>query len=192
MVTEIRIYFEGDDALRPCFRAFLGSIAEAARSRRCRFSLIATNGTPVDDYRAAIKTHPSAWNVLLLDSDEAVTQPFADFCTRKRLTGFSDSVFWMTQVMESWFLADPESLRKYYRDEFRMNAIQGNPNVENIPKSDVLSRLKAATKERRSGPYHKTAHAPDILAGIDPELVKAAAPNCKRLFDSLLAKLAED
>ena len=40
MVTEIRIYFEGDDALRPGVRAFLNQIAVTARSCRCNFNLI--------------------------------------------------------------------------------------------------------------------------------------------------------
>src|ERR1700733_15387714 len=101
MVTEIRIYFEGDDALRPGFRSFLGQIAEAARSRRCRFSLIAASGTPVQDYRDGIKANPGAWNVLLRDSEEAIPKPRPDM---------PDSVFWMVEIMESWFLADPDAL----------------------------------------------------------------------------------
>jgi hypothetical protein len=192
MVTEIRIYFEGDEALRPGFRAFLGQIADAARFRRCRFSLIAANGTPVPDFHTAIKTHPNAMNVLLLDSEDAITQPLPELCTRKGLSGHSERVFWMAQAMESWLLADPDSLKKYYGNGFGENALRSNPHVEEIPKSDVLSRLKAATKTTKKREYHKTGHAPDLLAKVKPELVKAAAPNCKRLFEELLAKLAED
>jgi hypothetical protein len=191
MVTEIRIYFEGDSALKPGFHKFLGEIREAWGSRQCRFRLIDANGTPVEDYRDGMKANPDAWNILLLDSEDAITEPLADLCTRKGLAGFSDSVFWMVQTMESWFLADQEALRKYYGDGFQENALKGNPRVEQIPKTDVQSRLKAATKGTQKGEYHKTGHAPHLLAKIDPELVKSAAPNCKRLFDTLLAKLAE-
>jgi hypothetical protein len=191
MVKEIRIYFEGDDALRPGFRSFLSQIAEAAKLRRCKFNLIAANGTPVLDYQDAIATHPDAWNVLLLDSEEAITGPLPDFCRKKRLPDLSDSVFWMVQIMESWFLADPESLKKYYGDGFRENALDGDPRVEKIPKADVLLRLKAATRATKKKEYHKTAHAPDLLARIKPDLVKAAAPHSTRLFGELLAKLAE-
>ncbi len=191
MVKEIRIYFEGDDALSPGFHAFLSQIAAAARFRKCKFSLIAANGTPIRDYHDAIATHPDAWNVLLLDSEEAITGPLPDFCKKKGLPDLSASVFWMVQIMESWFLADPESLRKYYGEGLRKNVLDGNPQIEHIPKSDVLSTLKMATRGTKKKEYHKTAHAPDLLARIDPELVKAAAPNCKRLLDALLARLAE-
>ncbi len=93
--------------------------------------------------------------------------------------------------MEAWFLADPESLSKYYRNGFRKDSLVGNPQVEQIPKADVYEKLKAATRGTQKREYHKTGHAPDLLARIDPELVKAAAPHCKRLFNALLTKLAE-
>jgi hypothetical protein len=97
MVTEIRIYFEGDDALRPGFRRFLNQIAEKARSRKCKFNLIAANGTPAEDYRDAIGAHPDAWNILPRDSEGAIANHPSEH---------ADSIFWMVQFMESWFLAD--------------------------------------------------------------------------------------
>lgn len=191
MVTEIRIYFEGDGALKPGFDRFLGGIKQKARLRRCRFSLIAANGTPAQDYKIAVESHPDAWNVLLLDSEGPATTPL-DLCAKKDLAGHSDSVFWMVQIMESWFLADPNALERYYKDGFHASALKGDPRVEQVPKSDVLSRLRAAKRKTKKDEYHKTAHAPALLASIDPELVKAAAPNCKRLFDALIARLDED
>ncbi|HEY1755980.1 MAG TPA: DUF4276 family protein [Bryobacteraceae bacterium] len=190
MVTEIRIYFEGDSALKPGFDNFLREIKAAAEGR-CRFRLIATNATPAADFHTAIKTHPDAANVLLLDSDETIAGDLSVFCEKKRLAGLSSQVFWMAQIMESWFLADPESLKKYYGSGFQENALHGNPNVEHIPKSDVLSRLKAATRGTKRKEYHKTGHAPHLLASIRPDLVTTAAPNCKRLFDALRERLAE-
>ena len=190
MVTEIRIYFEGDSALKPGFDEFLGEIKELASSRRCRFRLIDANGTPAADFRDALRSNPAAWNVLLLDSEEAISGPLSEFCRKKGLPNLSDQIFWMAQIMESWFLADPESLKKYYGDGFGENALRSNPHVEEIPKADVLSRLKAATRGTQKREYHKTGHAPALLARIDPALVKTAAPNCKRLFTALLHKLA--
>jgi hypothetical protein len=191
MVKEIRIYFEGDSALKPGFHKFLSEVETKARSRRWRFQLIAAGGTPAQDYRDGRKANPDAWNFLLLDSDETIAGDLADLCARKDLAGFSDSVFWMAQIMEAWFLTDPESLSKYYRDGFRKDALVGNPQVEQIPKSDVYARLRAATQGTQRREYHKTRHAPDLLAKIKPELVRAAAPHCKRLFNALLEKLSE-
>ena len=90
--------------------------------------------------------------------------------------------FWMVECMESSFLADIEALSRYYRRDLT-EALRGDPNVEEIPKKDVLARLKAAT----DGRYHKTKDAPHILKGILPQRVKQAAPNCRRLFDLFMS-----
>jgi len=114
MVTELRIYFEGDPKLKPGFSEFLREIREAAWNRKCRFQPVATNGTPVQDFQIALDTHRAAWNVLLLDSDVPVNSSLADLCLSKKLNpSHEEFVFWMVQIMESWFLADiaaPESL----------------------------------------------------------------------------------
>ena len=193
MVTELRIYFEGDNQLRPGFHGFLREIKDAAGRQRCRFQLVEAKGTPVQDFRDALSTHPDAWNVLMLDSDGPIDGSLADLCRSKKLDPkLQDSVFWMVQVMESWFLADIAALKAYYGDSFQENAVKGNPEVEKILKTDVYSKLKRATKNAKPGEYHKTKHAPALLAAIDVNLVRSAAPNCDRMFRIILGKLAEN
>jgi hypothetical protein len=169
MVKKLRIYFEGDPRLRPGFRQFLSEIAEAARSKRCHFELIATEGTPVQDFLAVLKAHRDAWNVLLLDSEDP-----QEFRLRKKsLEGCDqDCLFWMVQMMESWFLADVGALKALYKDRLNEAALKRNPNVEEIPKEDVLSSLKSAT----NGEYHKVKHGTKLLEWIDPAKVRKAAP----------------
>jgi hypothetical protein len=185
MVTELRIYFEGDARLRPGFRRFLDEIYGAAKTRRCRVELVATDGTPVQDYSNGLKANPQAWNVLLLDSD-APASAFAEMCTGKRIEASKEgSVFWMVQIMESWFLADVSALRKYFGKRFREAATTGNPKVEEIPKVDVISRLNAAA----GGEYHKVKDGTNLLARIDPSKLRTAAPNCERMFSTILGGL---
>ena len=168
-MTEIRIYFEGDKALRRGFSQFLAPIKEVASKRRVRFELVAGNATAEADSRTAQKHHRDAVNILLKDSDGPDPAP-------------KESVYWMVQLMEAWFLADPEALAGYYRDGFMRNALKPNPRVEEIPKADVLECLKQATRKTQKGAYHKTRHAPDILALLGPDQVRKAAPNCDLLF----------
>jgi hypothetical protein len=179
MVTAVRIYFEGDAGLRPGFRKFLSEIAEAARRKKWHFDLIATDGTPVQDFQAALKTPHDAWNVLLLDSEN----PRELQQRKKSLEGCDpESIFWMVQIMESWFLADDDALMAL----FEGSLARGNPLVEEIPKEDVMKRLNKAA----NGEYHKVRHGAKLLELIDPEKVRKAAPNCDRMFRLILAGLS--
>lgn len=97
----------------------------------------------------------------------------------------------MVEMMESWFHADKEALEKFYGQRFRRGALKANPKVEEISKADLENGLHAATKDTGMGDYfdHKTSHGPKLLAEISPEKVRDAAPNCRRLFTAVLAKL---
>jgi hypothetical protein len=182
MVTKVRIYFEGDPGLRPGFRRFLSEIAEVARSKRCHFDVIATEGTPVQDFRSALETHADAWNVLLLDSED----PHEFQLRKQRLEGCDqNSIFWMVQIMESWFLADIEALRTVFKGSLNESALRGNPKVEEIPKEDVMAGLKNAT----NGEYHKVKHGAKLLELMDPARVRKAAPHCERMFSLILTRL---
>jgi len=181
-VNDLRIYFEGDDRLRPGFRLFFLEIADAARRKGWRFAPpVATYGRPVQAFRIALRTHSNAWNVLLLDWEDpeqaAIRNRGLENCD-------SDSVFWMVQIMESWFLADVDALKAIFKG-LNEAAVRGNPNVEEIPKADVLARLDKAA----NGEYHKVKHGTKLLELIDPEKVRKAAPNCDRMFKIILAKL---
>lgn len=173
-MTEIRIYFEGDKALRQGFSQFLVPIRDAARARRIGFRPVAVDGKSEENFQIGIRSHPDACNVLLREGPDAPQR---------------ESVFWMVQLMEAWFLADQDALQRFYGDGFRRNALKQNPQVEQILKADVLESLNRATRETQKGRYHKTQHAPLILESLDPAKVRAAAPNCDRLFRALLAKL---
>ena len=169
MVSEIRIYFEGHKELRRGFHAFLAEVIEGARSHRCRVQLVACKARAHHFREVANSQHPLAWNVLLIDSEGPPPNQVPD-------------TFYMVQIMESWFLADVDCLKRFYGEDFRTSSLPGNPHVEAITKRDVLNALKHATKETPKGEYHKTVHAPDLLGGLDTSRVRAAAPNCDRLF----------
>jgi hypothetical protein len=182
MPREIRIYFEGDKSLKAGFDAFLREIGERAHAAQCTLRIVATGGTPEGDFGIALRKHPGAWNILLRDSEGPWNQ---DLPT-------SDSIFWMVEMMESWFHADRDALEAYYKTGFRKAALKANPKVEEISKHDLIEGLKAATKDTSKGKYHKTKHAPALLQSIKPALVRKAAPNCERLFKVVLDKLEQE
>ena len=185
-MNELRIYFEGDNRLRPGIGHFFADIAEAAGTKGWRMARpVATNGKPIQAFRIARQTHNDAWNILLLDAED----PEELRRREKELADCDvDSVFWMVQIMESWFLADIDTLKRFYDGGFQENALAGNPKVEDIPKADVLSRLKRATRDTKSGEYQKN-HAFKLMERIDPSKVRNAAPHCDRMFKVILARL---
>ena len=93
----------------------------------------------------------------------------------------------MVQAMESWFLADKEALTAYYGQGFRRQSLPANPNIEQIPKNDVLDGLQRATQGVSKGPYHKGKHGFEILARLDPMKVRGASPYADRLIRTLVA-----
>src|ERR1017187_2046589 len=139
MGAEIRIYYEGDTELREGFRSFFREIETANDGQPPK--LIAGRGREqaMADFQKAVRKHPGALIVLLIDSDGPDDGKLFDtICRPQQMPGqLRDRVFWMVECMESWFLADVEALSSYYRADLT-EALRGNPIVEQIPKRDVL------------------------------------------------------
>ena len=194
MVSYIRIFVEGDKALLDGFRAFLKPVIDAARQRRIRFR-VAPGGSKdetIKDFLDAVQDEPEVFNVLLIDSDipdnGRLIASLKNSSTWDNQVGANvqdDQIHFMVQVMESWFLADKDAIARYYGQGFQANRLPPNPNVEQVMANDAIRRIEDATRRTQKGTYHKTRHAPDLLAQIDSTKVRNTAPNCKRLFDTL-------
>ena len=91
----------------------------------------------------------------------------------------------MVQVMESWFLADADAVESYYGAAFRKQALPRNPNVEQVPKEDVLRDLDRAARGTQKGGYSKGKHGFEILDRLDPDKVRAASPYANRFLGTL-------
>ena len=92
--------------------------------------------------------------------------------------------------MEAWFLAHPKS-PDYYGEGFLRNAIGDTADVERVPKTEVLNRLRRATRNTGKGEYHKVKHAPYLLEQLDSSQVRNRARHCRQLFDAVMAKLSQ-
>jgi hypothetical protein len=196
-VSEIRIYVEGGgDAnskarMREAFSKFFAESRDAARQRRARWSVILCGSR--DDafkaFQAGLKSHPDARVFLLVDAEEPVAgSPREHLAAREPwdLSSTADEqCHLMAQVMESWFLADPDALERFYGQGFATRQIPKRQNVEEVPKTEVMSALDTASRNTAPGKYHKIQHGPRILESLDPQRVRARAPHCDRLFDAL-------
>jgi hypothetical protein len=202
-VKAIRIYFEGDKRLRPGFRRFLSEIYNLAKTDGCLIEPpIAAGGrdSVVKDYMDALRTHPEAWNILILDSDASdngrlfdTLSSHSDWHPPGRIARpLRESVFWMVQIMESWFLADIPTLKDYFGKGFRESAIRKSADVEIIPKREVYRRLDEAAKATKKGAYSrsKLENAAELLRRTQPDRVKKLSRNCRRIFDTVTGKLS--
>jgi len=189
VVSEIRIHYEGAPQLKEGFRTFFGKLVFGDYSRRRRVQFIAGRGRSdtIHDFQDALESHPGSWNVLLIDSEgpddgqlfERLALPAAQ----------EKSVFWMVQLMETWFVADIQALRKFYGQGLREAHLRIKRDVEQVSKKDVLKWLGHATKTTQKGKYDKTDHAPRLLSLTEPALVREACPNCQRMSDVFHARL---
>ena len=94
--------------------------------------------------------------------------------------------------MEAWFIADMDTLKKYYGQGFKENSIPKNPDVEKIDKDSLVRSLKEATRNTKSkGEYQKIQHASDLLKKLDTAKVRKASKYCDRLFTTLAQIMGE-
>ena len=170
------VYLEGGSHLRRPMRNFLRRAVgsdinidvDACRSRN---RAIARFGKAL-----------SPDSLLLIDSEgDDLNRLRHTVASRARLPGVLDRTFFMVQLMEAWFLADRGALQDYYGPRFNARALPSNSQPEVVLKSDVIDRLRDATRGTPKRVYDKTAHAPDLLRLLSPDAVYTACPNFARL-----------
>ena len=96
-----------------------------------------------------------------------------------------DQCHLMVQVMESWFLADVPALQEFYGQAFRAQQLPANPEIEKVPKQDVLDGMARASSITTRGSYQKARDGFSILQAIDPNKVRQASAYADRFIKAL-------
>ena len=199
----IAIYMEGGGnsrdgkaALRVGMDALLKPLKDVAQRERLRWRLIACGGRD-----AAFKAFRHAANggdaivALLVDSEGSVsTTPTAHLIQRdgwQLQFADDDAIHLMVQVMETWIVADAGALSRYYGSGFERNQLPRRPALEEVPKADLAQALSRATAATSKGSYRKIRHASELLARIDPQIVKQRCPYFERLWGWLEQQLSK-
>jgi hypothetical protein len=196
-VSEIRIYVEGGGGkdtkarMRQAFSQFFSEPRARAHQQGKPLRVIPCGSR--DDtfkaFRAGVRDHPEDRVFLLVDAEQEVAgTPRAHLAARDPwdLSFASDEqCHLMAQVMESWFLADPDALARFYGSHFGIKQIPPRRNVEEVPKSEVEAVLKSSTAKTSKGEYHKIRHGAPILESLNADRVRSRAPHCDRLFEAL-------
>ena len=186
---KVRIYVEGggdsEDTITRCRQGFVAYCAKVSGEKnRPRIVPCGGRSQTFDKFKIAVQGgKDSELCVLLVDSEGSVgkNNPEGHLFAREHWSFpplGRHQVFLMVQAMEAWFLADREALAEFYDGGFLANSLPGNPQIETIPKDDLESKLKHASRPTKTkGEYHKTKHGFALLALIDPVKVEKASPH---------------
>lgn len=206
-MTGVTIYMEGGGnsaggkrLLRRGMNEFLRELREKVRESRRRWRLVPCGGRQ-RTYETFANARGHAGKdeivVLLVDAEAPVTAPTPVEHLRARLGDGWDlrgvdkaQVHLMVQTMETWIVADPDTLAAHYGQEFRANALPAADDLETVAKTALAAALDRATERTQKGRYHKIRHGADLLARIDPAKPRARCRHCDRLFAALGAAAA--
>ncbi len=207
MVKEIHIFIEGgskgqdrfsSQKLRIGFASFLSELVAEAREKKIRFNINICGSTDQTFriFQSANEKANNSFLCFLVDSDKPLEDDDTpkSFLQREKTLNFEnvkdEQCHLMVQIMESWFLADIETLKNFYGQHFKHNAMPKQNNVEKIAKLEVENFLDKATNETSKGKYHKIRHGADLLGKIKTSEVREKAEHCRRLFETIFKKLS--
>jgi hypothetical protein len=172
-------------------RAWVSFFARAALPRRPRVIPGGGRDQTIANFLQALEDADPETRPLLLVDSEGPVEPDQTAWEYLQTHGGSripasarDQVFLMVQLMETWFLADRETLRRYFGRGFRENVFRAWPDLEAVPKNTVLRTLEQATADCRK-PYAKGKVSFDLLGQVNPALVENACLHAKQLLNYL-------
>jgi hypothetical protein len=202
-VSGIAIYVEGGgqkgepntaDAkadFRRGMNEFLNALRHQARIKAWHWKVVpcGDRDSTLAAFLNAREQEPHTHAILLVDAETIVTTPVSQHLATHdewSLKGVdADSVHLMAVVMETWLVADPETLQTFYGQGFNPKALPAHAQLELADKAVVAASLAAATKGTQKGTYRKLRHGSELLRLINPAKVRSRCPHCELLFDSV-------
>lgn len=132
---------------------------------------------------------------MLVDSEdpvEDVEKTWSHLKARDRwdqpVAAVDDQVFFMTTCMETWIVADRETLRAHYRHELQENALPSIIDLEKRSRQEVHDKLKNATRNC-SNAYQKGKRSFEVVGKLDPSVLTKLLPSFNRAMRVLHQKL---
>jgi hypothetical protein len=191
----VKLFVEGTgdhqaDQKTECREAFKRLFEKAGIQNKPRVVPCGARKAAYDDFCVALKNKEDC--LLLIDSEESVESFGAPWRHLKNRDGdkwecpqgaADDLCHLMVQCMESWFIADVDTLASYFGKGFDARKLPSAPNdkIELVSKEKLLKGLDKATGKN----YSKGRHSFRILGSLDPKKIKDASPWAKRFFDAL-------
>jgi hypothetical protein len=151
------------------------------------------------DFKTAHKNRaPGHFVAMLIDSEEPVAEieeAWTHLQNVKTVTKWKkpkaatdEQVLFMSTCMETWVIADRESLRKHYGSKLQNSAMPPLANLETRDRHYIQDALTHATRNC-SNAYTKGKRSFEILAKLTPEVLDQHLPSFVRTRRILNDKL---
>jgi Domain of unknown function (DUF4276) len=202
-VKRIKLYVEGggDSAeqkaqLRFGFDGLFGPIKVLARSQGVSFSIVCAGDRNMTHRAFANSREQDTLPVLLVDSEEGLPTGYQStgkerIAILKKRDGWDfiesdgENVHFMVRCMETWIVADPNALARFYGQGFEKNQLPSRTDLEMESKRDVHDKLRTATRKSQKGEYQKLRHASKILPLLESKSVAGRCSHFARILKSL-------
>ena len=194
-MVRIRIFIEGggiasDEVFTEGWRKFF--VAAGLTGRMPRVVRGEGREQTFDKFKTALqRRRTNELPLLLVDSEGPVTDGHSAWQHLRNCDNWeqppgaaNDGAYLMVQVMETWFLADRDALRRFFGSSLNENHFWQWPNLEEVHKDTVLNVLERATSNCQK-PYRKGKVSFELLGQINPEQVAAACPHAQQLLQYL-------
>lgn len=200
----VRIFFEGggakgspnstlDSECRKSFQRLFEKLG--FRGRWPKVIPHGSRETAFREFKRTLKKPlPDVYPVLLVDSEGPVSKPawehlHAQSKKWQRPAGANDDqAQLMVQCMETWLIADRTVLKDFFGQNFQENSLPAPNDLESRTVNDVQRSLKKATRGCRKT-YEKGSISFQLLAKLDPAVLKQQLPHFARLCEVLESKL---
>jgi hypothetical protein len=186
-----------DGEFRKAWKQFLQPLATLAYGQGVtRFQCIPGRGgaNTADRFAKPLAQHAGALRILLIDSEKPVkdvAKPWKVLEQECPVWADDKNCYLMVQCLETWLLADADSLRTYYnrnKKTFQDNKLKAWGDLEAIPRKTLQNALEEATAEC-SNPY---THADgNLLIAIVQRDKLLKLNSVARLFEHFKDKINE-
>lgn len=177
-----RIYIEGGGDSKQlkvqCRKGFRQLLERCGFSRRMP-RLVACGGRSAayDDFKTRHKSNGAEYVAVLIDSEEPVSDPERTWDHLKNRDGWEqpdgaddEQVLFMTTCMETWIIADRDSLKQHYGHSLQESALPSLNDLEQRSRQEVQEKLNHATRSC-SNAYQKGKRSFEILGKLEPEVL---------------------
>lgn len=196
------LYIEGAESkedqirCREGFRKLIGKLGFAEGKRMPRLSACGGRNAVFDDFKAAhANCKPGDYIAMLVDSEEPVTdaeKPWEHLNTREnweKPPGAEDEqVLFMTTCMETWIVADRETLKRHYGHKLQETALPPAIGLEIRGRVEVHQKLEHATRDC-SNSYQKGKRSFVVVGELNPSALEPILPSFARVKRILHRKL---